>query len=153
MEQEVREYLSERHARLILDSYERLLGKPLLEIGPDEKIAIQLFEAPFVVLSHGTQSDPILNYGNRAALQLWEMDHESFIRMASRQTAEPLIQTDRQRFLQAVNEKGYMDGYSGIRISSSGRRFRIENTVVWNLTDETGEYRGQAATFANHVFV
>jgi len=29
-----------------------------------------LFEAPFVLISHGTEEDPILNYGNRLALWL-----------------------------------------------------------------------------------
>ena len=156
MKQDVKEYDasdSEQHARLILDSYERLLGKPLMKLKAGEEIAWQLFEAPFAVLSHGTESDPILNYGNRAALKLWEMDPETFIRTASRHTAEPLIQEDRKRFMQAVNEKGYIDGYNGIRISSSGRRFRIENAVVWNLTNEAGVYQGQAAAFMSHIYV
>jgi hypothetical protein len=156
MKQEVRELDasdSEQHARLILESYERLLGKPLINIVPGEGIASQLYEAPIVVLSHGTESDPILNYGNRAALKLWEMDSETFTRTASRHTAEPLIQEDRKRFMQAVNEKGYIGGYSGIRISSSGRRFRIEDAVVWNLTNEAGVYQGQAAAFMSHIYV
>lgn len=144
---------SEQHARLILESYERLLGKPLMNIIAGEGIASQLYDAPIVVLSHGTEMDPILNYGNRAALKLWEMDPEAFTRTASRHTAEPLIQEDRKRFMQAVNEKGYIDGYSGIRISSSGRRFRIENAVVWNLTNEAGVYQGQAAAFRSHIYV
>jgi hypothetical protein len=156
MKQEVRELDasdSEQHARLILESYERLLGKPLINIIAGVGIASQLYEAPIVVLSHGTESDPILNYGNRAALKLWEMDSETFTRTASRHTAEPLIQEDRKRFMQAVNEKGYIGGYSGIRISSSGRRFRIEDAVVWNLTNEAGVYQGQAAAFMSHIYV
>jgi hypothetical protein len=156
MKQEVRELDasdSEQHARLILESYERLLGKPLINIVAGVGIASQLYEAPIVVLSHGTESDPILNYGNRAALKLWEMDSETFTRTASRHTAEPLIQEDRKRFMQAVNEKGYIGGYSGIRISSSGRRFRIEDAVVWNLTNEAGVYQGQAAAFMSHIYV
>jgi len=32
-----------------------------------------MFEAPFVLISHGTEDDPILNYGNRVALWLWQM--------------------------------------------------------------------------------
>ena len=156
MKQEVRELDasdSEQHARLILESYERLLGKPLINIVAGKGIASQLYQAPIVVLSHGTESDPILNYGNRAALKLWEMDSETFTRTASRHTAEPLIQEDRKRFMQAVNEKGYIGGYSGIRISSSGRRFRIEDAVVWNLTNEAGVYQGQAAAFMSHIYV
>ena len=40
-----------------------------------------------------------------------------------------------------------MDDYSGIRISKTGRRFRIEQAIVWNLTDGVGNQLGQAATF------
>ncbi|WP_308638004.1 MEKHLA domain-containing protein [Paenibacillus silvisoli] len=145
--------MGERHAAIILDSYQKLLGKPLLERGDKESAAELLFGAELVVLSHGTQPDPVLNYGNRAALTLWEMDWEAFTVIESKHTAEPMIQAERQRFLEAVAKQGYIDDYSGIRISSSGRRFRIEEAVVWNLFDENGEYYGQAAAFANYTFV
>jgi len=37
-----------------------------------KELAEKVFEAPFVVVSHGTEVDPVLNYGNRAAtLALW----------------------------------------------------------------------------------
>jgi len=42
---------------------------------------------------------------------------------------------------------GPVDDYSGIRISQSGRRFRIEQAIVWNLIDAAGHLCGQAATF------
>jgi hypothetical protein len=37
-------------------------------------VAQFLFEAPFVVVSHGIEANPILNYGNKKALTLWELD-------------------------------------------------------------------------------
>lgn len=142
---------AERHARIVLDSYQRLLGKPLLTLEEGDIAAERLYEAPFVVLSHGTESDPVLNYGNAIALRLWELAWPAFTAMASKHTAEPMIQAERQRFLEAVADRGYIDDYNGVRISGSGRRFRIENAVVWNLCDESGVYRGQAATFASYT--
>ncbi|MBO7747710.1 MEKHLA domain-containing protein [Paenibacillus sp. MWE-103] len=142
---------SERHARIVLDSYRKLLGKPLLETEGSGSAAEQLFEAPIAVLSHGTEADPVLNYGNRTALGLWEMDWASFTSMPSRLTAEPLVREERQRFMEAVAAKGYIDDYSGVRISGTGRRFRIEQAVVWNLYDESGAYYGQAAAFAGYT--
>ncbi|MCQ6562713.1 MEKHLA domain-containing protein [Paenibacillus mendelii] len=144
---------SERHAQFILDSYARLLGEPLLTVAPGEKSADALFESPIVVLSHGLENDPVLNYGNRAALELWEMDWNTFTRTPSRLTAEPMIRAERQQFLEAVAEKGYIDTYQGIRISSAGTRFRIHEAVVFNLTDDTGHYYGQAAAFAYYAYV
>ncbi len=111
------------------------------------EIANSLFFAPFVLLAHGTEADPILKYGNQQALQLWEMNWEEFIKTPSRKTAEVMEQSQRQRFLEEVNKKGCIANYEGIRISNSGKQFRIFNTQVWNLVDENGVYSGQAACF------
>lgn len=58
------------HALLLLDSYRRLIGRDLVAPGDDAaETARRLWEAPFVVLSHDG-ADPVLTYGNRAALAL-----------------------------------------------------------------------------------
>ena len=54
---------------------------------------------------------------------------------------------ERARFMQAVGERGYVDDYTGVRISSTGKRFYILQATVWNVTDENGVIHGQAATF------
>jgi hypothetical protein len=51
------------------------------------------------------------------------------------------------RLLDDVERQGFIENYSGIRISKTGRRFRIVNATVFNLLDETGRHLGQAATF------
>lgn len=136
------------HVRLLLDSFARFLGRDLIPRDASEsERARRLFEAPFVVVSHGTQADPILNYGNAAALALWEMDWAALVRTPSRLTAEPVHRDERARLLERTRCDGYVDDYAGIRISRSGRRFRIEQAIVWNLVDGAGMHRGQAATF------
>lgn len=47
----------------------------------------------------------------------------------------------------AVQAHGFIDDYSGIRISASGKRFMIERATVWNVFDADGILHGQAATF------
>lgn len=136
------------HAQLLLASFARLLGRELLPgDGSAAERAERLFHAPFVVVSHGTEADPVLNYGNRAALDLWEMDFEAFVQTPSRLTAEPVHRDERARLLARTTRDGYVDDYSGIRISRTGRRFRIERAIVWNVIDEDGRHHGQAATF------
>lgn len=136
------------HVQLLLDSFARLLGRELISRqGSAEAQAERLFQAPFVVVSHGTEADPILNYGNAAALALWEMDLATLTRTASRLTAEPVHRDERARLLERTRRDGYVDDYAGIRISSTGRRFRIEQAIVWNLVDAAGIHHGQAATF------
>jgi hypothetical protein len=83
----------------------------------------KVFEAPFVVVSHGTEADPVLNYGNAAALALWEMSWEELTRTPSRLTAEAPNREERAKLLEAVTRRGFIDDYSGVRISKTGRRF------------------------------
>lgn len=137
------------HVALLLDSYQRLTGRVLLP--PDEDSVVQAqraFEAPFALLSHGIEADPLFNYANRTALDLFELDWASLLAMPSRESAEPLRQEDRARLMQRVLEAGYLDDYSGVRIARSGRRFVIENATVWNVVDAAGRLHGQAASFA-----
>lgn len=136
------------HVQLLLDSFARLLGRErIAREGSAAAQAERLFRAPFVVVSHGTEADPVLNYGNAAALALWEMEWDELTRTPSRLTAEPVHRDERARLLARTREHGFVDDYSGIRISKTGKRFRIEQAIVWNLTDEAGIHRGQAATF------
>jgi hypothetical protein len=117
------------------------------------ELAQKVFEAPFVVVSHGTDPDPILNYGNRAALVLWEMSWAELTRTPSRLTAEAPNREERARLLAAVTQRGFIDDYSGVRISKTGRRFRIARATVWNLLTENGRPCGQAAMFDRWEFI
>jgi hypothetical protein len=165
--------------RLIVESYRRLTGKPLLDTSPlpcrervgerveafdspdatpilafplqggrDDELRRALWEAPRAIVAHGTEADPVFFYGNRLALQLFEMDFGEFVRLLSRFSAEPLAREERARLLERVAQQGYVDGYSGMRIAKSGRRFMISDGTVWNLADEAGVLHGQAAVFS-----
>jgi hypothetical protein len=135
-------------ARLLLESFRRRLGRDLLPVtGSDLVVAETLFRAPVVVVAHGTGQDPLLNYANAAALKLWEMDPDTLVRTPSRLTAEPVHRDERARLLERTSRDGFVDDYSGVRISRTGRRFMIERAIVWNLDDGSGQLLGQAATF------
>lgn len=141
-------------AGLLLSSFANLLGRELVSRdGSPREQAQRLFEAPFVVVSHGTEADPILNYGNAAAFTLWEMTPTQFTQTPSRLTAEPMHRDERARLLERTRRDGYVDDYSGVRISATGKRFWIERAIVWNLTDAAGNHRGQAATFTQWTLV
>lgn len=135
--------------RLLVESYHRLTGKKLLEGVPVDSAALRaaVWNAPRAIVAHGTEDDPVFFYGNRLALQLFEMSFAEFTRLPSRLSAEPLAQEAREKLLAKVVQQGYVDGYSGMRIASSGRRFMITDCTVWNLADEQGGYHGQAAVF------
>jgi len=144
----------ETHGAELLRTYHRWTGRHLIEpCGDAHAEARMLFEAPFAVVSGGAEGDQILNYGNKTAMELWEMDWDTLTRTPSRLTAEPMHRDERAEFLRRVRERGFIDDYSGIRISSKGRRFRIAQATVWNVTDADGKYAGQAATFSKWEFL
>lgn len=133
----------------LLDSHRRWLGRELIpRRGTPAADAIALFTARLVVVSHGVEADPILNYGNRQAMELWDMDWDQLVRTPSRLTAEPVNRAERERMLEQAHRDGYIDGYRGVRISRSGRRFLVDGALVWNVVDPQGIQQGQAATFA-----
>jgi hypothetical protein len=140
--------------RCLSRSLKHWTGRELLpDVFEPVELAQNVFEAPFVVVSHGTEGDPVLNYGNHAALALWEMSWEELTHTPSRLTAEPPNREERAKLLEAVTRRGFIDDYSGVRISKTGRRFRISRATVWNLLTADGKPCGQAAMFDRWEFI
>lgn len=138
------------HSRRILKSYESITGIQLFDaMHSDEYLSYLLYHAPFVVVSHGIQLDPVFNYANVTAQQLWSLNWNQFTALPSRLSAEAECAADRQRLLNEAAQKGYISNYEGVRISSSGQRFKIENVLLWNLPNEANEKIGQVALFRN----
>jgi len=138
------------HTELLRNSFQALTGQPLIDdaLSPTDA-ARALFEAPFVLLSHNTEADPILTYGNLRAMEVFELTWEELTVMPSRLTAESPNRTERARLLQQVTEHGFINNYSGVRASKTGRRFLIEKATVWNLIGPSATLGGQAAAFSH----
>lgn len=141
-------------ALAIVRSFRQRTGRDLIPIFPsDTETAHSLFQAPFVVVAHGAEEDPLLNYANQAALDLWEMSWQTLVQTPSRLTAEPVAREERARLLKEVTRRGFIAHYAGVRISRSGRRFRITGATVWNVDNAGGQPDGQAATFNRWEFL
>jgi hypothetical protein len=132
-------------AGLIIASHQQLTGQALLPAPDGDETGHALYHTPAVVLAHDTAADPVFFYANRAAQLIFEMTWAEMVRLPSRLSAEPLAQDERQRLLELVARQGYIDNYSGIRVSGTGRRFLIERATVWNLIGANGQVVGQAA--------
>jgi hypothetical protein len=141
---------------LALESHRHWTGRDLVPelpaIGTPDRYEA-LWSMPRVLVSHGIEDDPIFWYGNQAALRLWELDWESFTRTPSRYTAEAPLRDERAELLDRVTRAGFIDDYAGIRISRTGKRFRIRQAMVWNLRDPQGSFAGQAASFTDWEFL
>ncbi len=120
--------------RRIVEGYRSAFGEPLAEAG-------QLYGHPWAVLCHGTEADPLFVYANRTAQRLWERPLQDFLGWPSRLTAPVEEQAQRAA---ALSAGGVVRGYQGVRISATGRRFRISDAVIFAVTDD-GEVVGQAA--------
>lgn len=146
-------YLS-GHIYLLISSYKELTGRDLVVTTlTEEEAAKDIFYSTHIILSHNTCRDPVLNYVNQAGLILFEMDWEKMLRTPSRLTAESIEQEERKILLDKVSDYGFIDDYCGVRISSTGRRFKIEQATVWNLVDKSNTCHGQAAIFSDWAYL
>ena len=136
-------------AALVLESFQRVVGRPFVPAGLEGGEAVRwLYEdAPFCVLAHDTAADPRFVYANKAAQRCFEYPWTEFAGLPSRLSAEAPNRAERQAFLDTVTRDGFTDGYKGLRVSRSGRRFFIKDATVWQLIDGQGVLRGQGALF------
>jgi hypothetical protein len=142
------------HTEIMARGFFKWTGRDLLSgLFNPLGLSKNVFLAPFVLVSHGTEADPVLNYGNQAALTLWEMSWDELTRTPSRLTAEAPNREERARLLAEVTANGFIENYAGVRISKNGRRFRIAQATVWNLLDTRGKPYGQAAVFSHWEFL
>jgi hypothetical protein len=142
------------HSQLIYDCFTKVTGYSLIDVKlSGQELASELYVAPFALLSHDAQPDPVFNYANVTAQKLWNQDWQQFVKMPSRLSAEPIAVAERQAMLEEAKRKGFISDYQGIRISSTGQRFIIKNAVLWNLYTKEGKYEGQAAMFKEWVFL
>ncbi|MET0384898.1 MAG: MEKHLA domain-containing protein [Polyangiales bacterium] len=135
----------------LLDSHAALLGGSLAppELSPRDAADWLYGEAGFAVLAHDTQADPCFVFANLAAQRVFEREWSELVGIPSRLSAQPGERAERAALLDAVQRDGYSRDYRGLRVAKSGRRFWIEQTVLWNVRDAAGALVGQAAMFAS----
>ncbi|MDD5275267.1 MAG: MEKHLA domain-containing protein [Methylovulum sp.] len=145
----IENHFYDNHVQMLLDSYLRLLRRPLIGLGDADNYAEQVYRAEFVLVSHNNDADPLFNYANHTGLQLFERRWDEFVGLPSCYSVEPDNIEGRRQLLEQVSANGYIENYAGVRIAKSGRRFRINHATVWNVHDQEGMYIGQAASFSD----
>ena len=130
---------------LLTSSHLRLVGKPLVPAGRGAEWLYH--EANFVVVAHDAEADPLFIYANQAAQICYGYSWDEFMALPSRQATEVVNRAERQALLDTVTRKGFASGYRGLRVAKSGRRFWIEEGVIWQLLGDDGILYGQAAMF------
>lgn len=142
------------HTRTLLYSYRHWTGKSLLpDIHDDVLLSRALYFAPFIVVSHGRETDPIFNYANLAAQKLWKIDWNDFTAMPSRLSAEPIEEQRRNELLEEGKMRGITYLKEGIRVDKNGRKFFIRDVVLFNLLDADHTFLGQGAVYENWEYM
>jgi MEKHLA domain len=139
----------QEHVLIMLENLKRSTGQDLIEkYGFSlDTLGAQVFNANFYILSHDHAADPILTYGNDRVLKQWEVSWAELTTMYSRDTAKPVDRSARLAIMEQVNLNNYISNYSGVRVSKTGKEFKILDATVWNLFDNDGSSYGQAAWF------
>ena len=87
----------------------------------------------FVVISHGTEADPIYNYGNSACLKAFARTWDELCRTPS---ADSVVRRSgdeklREELMSKVTRDGFVEGATGIRVTGDvGRYLRLVDAVV-----------------------
>ena len=143
MKDNIKHNYFKEHIRIISCCYLHWTRINLVDLS-DDRFAEYIFNAPFALVSHGTQKDPIFNYANKKALELWEYSFEEFTQLPSRKSAAEVSQKERNELISHVTKNGFYEGYRGVRISKTGKKFEIKDACIWNLFKDE-KYYGQAA--------
>lgn len=140
--------------RRVLAAFTRVTGRDLMaELGAAAPFGRFFHDGDFALLTHRGDEDATLNYGNARALALWECDWAAFTTMPSRHTAPRERRAARAGMMDQVVTKGFVTGYSGERISRTGRRFLIQDGIVWRLCEADGTPFGVAAFVPRVTFL
>ncbi|GJP68573.1 hypothetical protein CLOP_g25254 [Closterium sp. NIES-67] len=133
------------HSLELIDSYYRATGRPMFDKAVEvAEAAKELWSAPFLVMSHGTEDDPIFNYGNESALRAFESTWADFTALPSRYSSADPDSPARKELLHQA-EEGPKDLKGLVRVSTKGTKFEIDDGVLWTLVATDGERFGQAA--------
>lgn len=76
-----------------------------------------------------------------------------FYKNAFKLSAEPIEESRRNQLLEEGKKKGVTFLNQGIRIGKTGRRFYIEDVVLFNLIDKDENYVGQGAVYEKWRYI
>lgn len=135
--------------QLLDESFRRWTGEglPFTQSNTALREAWIHHRAPYSLVSHNDDDDPRFIYANECALACFKYSRDQFYGMPSRFSASSLDRVARQALLEVVTAKGIASGYAGYRVDRHGESFMIHDGIVWEVLDEAGVRKGQAALF------
>ena len=114
----------------------------LLPLEKNKDLISSFDECLLPIASHDTNG--FFNYLNKAALSLFKVTKDQVMGRSTTITAPKSEQKQRNELLNQVNSHGFIDNYKGIRVTSDGELFQIEDATIWNVVDKNSHKMGQA---------
>ena len=114
----------------------------LLPLDKNRDLISSFDECLLPIASHDTNG--FFNYLNKSALSLFKVTKDQVIGRSTTMTAPKSEQKQRNELLNQVNSHGFIDNYKGIRVTSDGELFQIEDATIWNVVDKNSHKMGQA---------
>ena len=84
---------------------------------------------------------------------MWECNWDHFTATLSNATAPEEGRAAREEMMQRVMQNSFVTGYSGHRVSRTGRLFLIQDVTIWRLLDESGTSFGVGAFFRQYQYL
>ena len=131
------------HLEIIKNSFTLLTSRDL-PLGSNDNLITAFDQCSFPIASHDNSSEPLFNYANRAALNLFKMTLKEMMGLPSKASALPVDQEERSLILEQVIKYGFIEHYQGKRVASDQSIFHIQDATVWNLLDHEKKHYGQA---------
>lgn len=131
------------HLEIIQNSYTQLTRK-VLPLNSNNNLINAFDQCSLPIASHDNSSEPLFNYANRAALNLFKMTSKEMIGLPSRASALKVDQDERSFILEQVMKYGFVEHYHGKRVASDKSIVHIQDATIWNLLDREKKYYGQA---------
>jgi hypothetical protein len=101
----------------------------------------------FGIMSHGVQADPVFNYANLAALELFKYSINDLCKLPSRYSTLPHLEQDRDNTLKEIAKSDYGYIHDGMRQTSEGRVILTSEILYWVVYDDDGTRIGHAAVY------
>ena len=114
----------------------------LLPLEKNRDLISSFDECLLPIASHDING--FFNYLNKSALSLFKVTKDQVIGRSTTMTAPKSEQKQRNELLNQVNSNGFIDNYKGIRVTSDGELFQIEDATIWNVIDKNSHKIGQA---------
>lgn len=128
---------------LINKSYKESFNDTLVPFLDAHDLVLKLHHAPYPLFAYDGNDSPKYTYMNLAAQRLFKVTQEEVEHLSVTETTAETLRKNLLNFILEVKSKKRYVSYSGLRITTTGEQFRLENAYLWAIYNNQKQYIGQ----------